>query len=219
MTEKGDTGVWLETLIKTFQPDPDIELTGTPEEMKSSASWKAFSISFAAAIPPGPFGMATIIPELAAITKIQINLVYRIAKYYGKQQEVTPSIVIHILATAFGIVLGRKLLQKVGTRIIVKALSNKVIKTLAQKLGTRIAARVVARVGARWIPILTAPIFGAFSKSQTTNVGNNAIKVFSSDIEFEKTLKCSQGHDVMEDAKFCAECGEKMEDDADSEKA
>jgi uncharacterized protein (DUF697 family) len=210
MDKSVETGSWIEEIIGTFKPDDSIKVTGTPEEMTSKACWEAFWVSTVAGIPPGPLGMATIVPELITITKIQINLVYRIAKFHGKEQLVTPTIILHILATALGIVLGRNLLRKIGTRFIVKALSAQVIKTLAQKLGVKIATRLLAKIGARWIPIVTAPIFGAFSKSQTTRVGRESNKVFSGDIEFEKVIKCSQGHEVPEESKFCPECGEKM---------
>jgi uncharacterized protein (DUF697 family) len=211
MAKSVDTGSWIEDLISKFKPDDSIKVTGTPEEMTSRASWEAFWVSTAAGIPPGPLGMTTIVPELITITKIQINLVYRIAKFYNKEQLVTPTIILHILATALGIVLGRNLLRKMGTRFIVKALSLQVIKTMAQKLGITIGTRLLAKIGARWIPIVTAPIFGAFSKGQTKRVGIASNEIFSSDIEFEKILKCSQGHEVPEESKFCPECGEKME--------
>jgi uncharacterized protein (DUF697 family) len=210
MDQSIEKGSWLEKIIDQFKPDDSIKVTGTPKEMTSKASWEAFWVSTAAGIPPGPLGMATIVPELVTIIKIQINLVYRIAKFHGKEQQVTPTIILHILATALGIVLGRNLLRKIGTRFIVKALSAQVIKTLAQKLGITIATRLLAKIGARWIPIITAPIFGAFSKSQTKRVGIAANEIFSSDIEFEKFMKCSHGHEVPEDSNFCPDCGEKM---------
>lgn len=205
------TGSWFEDLIGMFKPDDSIEADGTPEEMTRKAAWQAFVISTTAGIPPGPFGMMTILPELLTITKIQINLVYKIAKFYGKVQQVTTPILLHILATALGIVLGRNLLEKIGTRIVVKALSTQSIKILAQKLGVRITQKVLARIGGRWIIFISAPIFGAFSKMQTTRVGNAANEIFSSDIEFEKFKYCSKGHEAPSEAKFCYECGEKLE--------
>lgn len=211
--EELKSGNWFADLIMNFAPNPEeIKVTGTAKEMTKTASWEAFSISLVAGLPPGPIGMITIIPELIALTKIQINLVYKIAKYYEKEQKVTPTIILHILATAMGIVLGRNLLRKMGTRIIVKALSSRAIQKVAQKLGMTIATRVIARIGGRWIPIVTAPIFAYFSKSQTRRIGEAAIAVFSDDIEFEKMTTCSQGHEVPEGSKFCPECGEKIEE-------
>lgn len=203
-------GSWFENIIFSFMPDPAIELNGTPKEMTNAASWKAFTLSTIAGIPPGPFGLATIVPELIALTKLQVNLIYRIAKYYGKEEKLTPTLMIHVFATGFGIALGRTVLRKVGTRVIIKALSTQAIRKVAQQIGVKIGARVVQRLGARWLPFVTAPIFGAFSKSQTTRIGNAAIEIFSQDIELEKTISCSNGHEIPFDSKFCPECGEKM---------
>lgn len=208
--EKMESGHWFVKLIESFIPDPNIDLTGDPHDMTKTASWKAFSISTIAGIPPGPFGLATILPEIMAITKLQINLIYRIAKYYNKEEKINSTLIIHVFITGFGIAMGRSLLRKVGTRFIVRALTTQAIKKVAQQIGARIGIRALQRVGGRWIPIISAPIFGAFSKSQTTKIGNAAIELFSKEIEQEKTVTCSNGHEVPGESKFCPECGEQI---------
>lgn len=214
MNEKENvkSGNWFVDIIMSFSPnESDIHVTGNPEEMTRTASREAFVISTGAGLVPGPWGMATIIPELVGLTKLQVNLVYKIAKYYKQEGKVNNTIVMHIFGNAMGVALGRELLRKTGTRIIVKALSSQAIKKIAQQIGVKIGSKVIQRGIGRWIFIVTAPIFGAFSKSMTTNIGNTADELFSKDIEIEETISCSKGHEFLKGSKFCPECGEKME--------
>jgi hypothetical protein len=117
---------------------------------------------------------------------------------------------MNIFGTAMGVALGRELLRKTGTRIIVKALSSQAIKKIAQQIDVRIGSKIMQRGIGRYIVILTAPIFGAFSKSMTTNVGCAADELFSQDIVIEEMVSCSKGHEVPNTSKFCPECGEKI---------
>jgi uncharacterized protein (DUF697 family) len=214
MDAKGNikSGSWFVDLIMSFAPnESNITVTGTPEEMTKTASWESFAISTTAGLVPGPFGWATILPELAALTKLQMNLVYKIAKYHEQELKINKTIVMHIFAGALGVVLGRKLLQKTGTRIIVKALSAQAIRKLAQNIGVKIGSKIIQRGIGRWLFMVTAPIFGAFSKSMTTKIGRVADEFFSQEILVEEMILCSQGHEVPNSSKFCPECGEAME--------
>jgi hypothetical protein len=109
-----------------------------------------------------------------------------------------------------GVGLGRELLRKTGTRIIVKALSSQAIKKIAQRIGIKIGSKIIQRSVGRFFFLVAAPIFGAFSKSMTTNIGRAADELFLQDVVIEEMVSCSQGHEVPNDAKFCPECGEKM---------
>lgn len=207
MTAKQDDGHCFSDLLMKFA-STTVEVTeDTPEEMTSSASWKAFGISTAAALPPGPFGLATILPELIAVTKIQMNLIYSIAAYHGKKGELNSTLVLLIFANEAGVEVGRTVAKKMGAKLVVKALGTRSIRAIAQKIGIRISARITQKAVGRWIPFVLAPIFGAFSKSMTTRIGEEANRLFSQNIEVEESISCSNGHEVLQGAKFCNECG------------
>jgi len=198
---------WFGDLLMKFIPT-DVDIEGeTPEEMVKNASWKAFTLSTAAALPPGFIGYATILPELIVVTKVQMNLVYSIAKYYGKAKTLNATIVTLIFAHEAGIAIGQSVVKKVGPKLVVRALGTKALRPIAQKIAQRIGARITQRLVGRWIPFLVAPLFGAFSKSMTTRIGNYAIELLREDIEVLETAKCPNGHEVYEDSKFCPECG------------
>ncbi len=198
---------WFTNLLMKFAPS-SVEIEGrTPEEMISSASWKAFAVSTAAALPPGPVGWATIVPELIAITKIQMNLIYKIAKYYGKENQINSTIVMLIFANEAGLAVGRQVVRKVGTRVIINALGSRALRPIAQKIAAKIGARITQKALGRWIPFVLAPIFGAFSKSMTTRIGQEAINFLKDDFEVQDQCECPNGHEIPSNSKFCPECG------------
>lgn len=198
---------WFADLLMRFAPD-HVETDGkTPEEMTREASWKAFTISTAAAIPPGPFGWATILPELLAVTKVQMNLVYRIAAYYGKSTKMNRTLVMLVFSHALGISVGQEVVRRVGSKVMVRSLGPKLLRPMAQRVGVKIGMRLTQKAVARWIPFVLAPIFGAFSKSMTTDIGNEAQRLFAQEIEVDEAVRCPSGHEALAGSKFCPQCG------------
>ncbi len=135
---------WFVETMMGLAPDADrIRVDAAPLDMAEIDSNKAFSLSFASGMMPGPFGMATILPELAAITKIQMDLIYKIAKYHDKLDKVNRPIVLYVFACALGMTAGRLLVQKVGSRLIIKALSTQAAQKIATAVGSRIGSSFV----------------------------------------------------------------------------
>ena len=179
-----DDGIWLVNLLMKLKPDmTPIKVDETPHTMTSSASWKAFTISTVAAIPPGPLGVMTILPELLAVTRIQIGLIFRIAEYYGKQATVNSTIVALILGNAAGIAIGRELTSTLHGKVIIRKIADVALQRFIANIGAKVLGRIIARVPIRLIPLLTAPVFGALSKTATTRIGEEAMMLFSQDFE------------------------------------
>ena len=181
---------WFEKLVAHFIPSaagpvPEGEI---PEAMIASASHQAFAISTAAALPPGPLGLMTIIPELMAVTKVQMNLIYRIAAYYGKQGQVNATLILLIFANEAGLAIGRHIVTRVGTRILIRTLGEESARTAARSVAARIGTRLAKKALGRWVPVVIAPVFGLFSKRLTARIGREAIKLFSLDIEYLEAL-------------------------------
>lgn len=198
---------WFGELLLNFAPR-DIKVEGkTAEELISAASWKAFAASTALALPPGPLGLATILPELLTVTKIQINLVYAIAKLKGQEAKLNDSLVALIFAHEAGLQIGRYLNENFGDKVIVKSLSQRAYAQIAEQVGIRIGIRITQKALGRWIPVLFAPVFGALSKKMTERIGQEALKMFSGDLVVEDVLLCPNGHEVESGVNFCPDCG------------
>lgn len=197
MLEEVKSGHWFFDLLMKFAPKPEeVVVTGTPEEMIKEAAQKAFWVSTTLSAVPGPFGLATILPEIGAVTKIQINLVYKIAKYYKNLETINHSIVLLIFANALGLTIGNQLVRRVGVRLVIKALSAPVIERIAQRIGLQIAAGITKRIAGRWLIVIAAPIFGLFSKKMTQKIGIEATALFAEAIEVEDMNGCEHGHEA-----------------------
>lgn len=188
--EEFKSGSWfermLENILNTLGPDPgDITVEGSPHKMIRKASRTAFLISTGAGIPSGPVGLATIIPEIAAITRLQINLIFKVAKFHQQEAKVNKTIILALLGAATGVVLKHALINKVGTRIIVKALSAEGAKRVTREIGEKFAVGLLKRGIGRWIPLVLAPVFGYLSLSMTRKVGREAELLFSHELEVD----------------------------------
>jgi len=96
--------------------------------------------------------------------------------------------VLLVLANVMGVAAGEALIRKVGTTLVVKSMNTELIKGIARKIGSRMMDRAAERVTGRWIPMITAPLFGYFSRSLTGRIGREAIRLFSSELEVEQTV-------------------------------
>lgn len=194
-----DDSHWFEKLLMHFIP-AEVDLKGeTPEEMIAAASLKTFGISTAAALPPGPLGLMTILPELLTVTKIQMNLIYRIAAYYGKQGQVNATLILLIFANEAGLAIGRRVVTRMGTKLLIRTLGEQSVHSVSRSIAARIGARLTQKAVGRWIPFLLAPLFGLFSKKMTVRIGTEAVKLFSQDLELLEAPLLSTDQGAPED--------------------
>ncbi len=176
---------WFGEILNMFVPN-DYNIDGKNiKQIINSATTKAFSISFAAAIHPGLFGWATLLPELIMITKVQINLIYSVAKYHNQQKRLTPLLIAMIFGTGLGIELGKGILKKAGAKIVISKVSQELIEPIMKKISVKLLSRIMTKIPSRWIPFITAPIFGSWSATNTKAIGYAADKIFSQTIEYE----------------------------------
>jgi hypothetical protein len=179
---------WLERIIFSQISHGEIgDASGPVEEMIDEAARRGFQISTALGLVPGPLGMATILPEVAVLARLQINLIRRIALHHGKENKVNKELVLLIMANATGVAAGEIMLRRVGTTLVLKSVNTRVIRAMARKVGTGMVDLAVKRAIGRWIPLVTAPLFGHFSRSLTRRIGKEADKLFLGGIDMETT--------------------------------
>lgn len=182
-----DTGNWFLDLLFRSAPEPtDVKVDGTPEEMSRKAAMTAFEVSAAVSLVPGPVGMAAILPEVMALVRIQTELVYKIAKYHHTEEEVNTAILLLIFGNALGVAAGEAVVKRVGERIVVRALDTVIARRIARRIGASVVESALRKAAARWIPFVTAPLFGYFSRAMTMKVGKEADEIFSRGITIER---------------------------------
>jgi hypothetical protein len=213
MPEEVKSGHWFYALLTGLAPKPeDVVVTGTPEEMIAEAAKKAFWVSTSLGAVPGPLGLATILPEISAVTKIQIGLVHKIAKYHHKLETLNHSILLLVFANALGLAVGNQLVRRVGVRLVVRALSAPIIERIARAIGLQIAAKITQRIAGRWVVLIAAPLFGLFSRKMTQKIGREAQDLFAGVIEIELAPPDIRGREMPPAPAFNPESGKKGPD-------
>lgn len=190
--DRGDSAVAKAILEFVSRiPDSDVPKAskGTAEEearrLASSAANKAALTAGSLALPPGPLGWLTVLPELVAIWRIQGQLVSDIASAYGKtaklgREQMLWCLFRHTAAQAF-----RDIAIRVGDRLVFRTTATSVLQRLAGRIGVSVTKRAVGKGISRWLPVVGALGVGAYAYYDTGQVAKTAIDLFSGDIHID----------------------------------
>ena len=151
----------------------------------NAAAARAAMAAGALALPPGPLGWLTILPEMMGVWKIQKQLVADIAALYGQHAKLTPEQVVYCLFQHTAAAGVRDLVVRVGQRTIVRRASPLLIRTLTRRIGAKLAQRALGKGVARWLPIVGAVGVGAYAYYDTAQVAGTAIDLFEGVIEVD----------------------------------
>ncbi len=150
------------------------------------AASKAALTAGALALPPGPLGWLTLLPELTAVWKIQSQLVADIAAIYGKEAQLTQEQMLYCLFRHTTAQAVRDLVVRAGERLLVRRATLRMLQAVAQAVGIRVTQRVIGKGVARWLPVVGAAGVGAYAFYDTHQVAASAISLFSQEFELEE---------------------------------
>ncbi|MBO7550806.1 MAG: EcsC family protein [Fibrobacter sp.] len=163
-------------------PESLYTATDNPEEkvkrLTQKAAVKASAVSTTLSVPAGFTGILTSIPDIAAIWRIQAQLVSDIAMTYGKFALLSREAMVWCLFRHSAAQLLRDVAVRTGSRIVVQKLSMAALEALLRKIGLKISTRFLGRATLRAIPILGAIGNGAYSYYDTYEVGKTAAAYF-----------------------------------------
>jgi len=145
----------------------------------SKAAGKASLTAGAFAIPLGPIGWLTILPEMVAVWRIQAQLVVDIAALHGKRPAITREQMIFCLFRHTAAQAVRDLAVRAGERLIVQQVTMQVLKKVAEAVGVKIARRVVGKGLTRWLPVIGVVGVAGYAYYDTAQVGSTALEMFS----------------------------------------
>jgi hypothetical protein len=159
---------------------------GTPaaraQELTMNAASQAAAAAGALALPPGPIGMLTIVPDLVAVWHIQRQLVADIAGCYGRSAELRREAMMYCLFRHAAAQVVRDLVMRIGQRMLLRRASIEMMERSLQRVGLAVSQRAVGRTISRWIPIAGAVGVGAYAFYDTVQVGRTAQQLFESEI-------------------------------------
>ena len=153
----------------------------------NAAAAKAATVAGTLALPPGPLGWLTILPEMVAVWKIQAQMVADVAALYGKTATLSQEQMLYCLFKHSAAQAVRDLVVRVGERGLVKRASLRVMQSVAQRIGVKVTQRAIGNGLTRWLPIIGALGVGAYAYYDTAQGARTAIELFEREIGFESS--------------------------------
>ncbi len=170
-------------------PGSDEKEVGTPDARAKTlilqASCKAATVSGTLALPPGPLGMITILPDLMAIWNIQRQLVADIASVYGQSSALGRQQMIYCLFKHAAGQAVRDVVVRVGGRFLVREATLKGIQQVLRRVGVSVSQRAAGRALSRWLPVIGAVGIGGYAFYDTSQVGKTSMAFFAKEIVLE----------------------------------
>ena len=148
------------------------------EILIKQACIKAAAVSTSLSIPAGFTGILTSIPDIAAVWRIQAQLVSDIACTYGKFSMLSREAMVWCLFRHSAASLLRDIAVRTGSRIVVQKLSLTALQKLLQRIGVKISTNFLGRIALRAIPAIGAVGNGAYTYFDTNEVGKTAQAYF-----------------------------------------
>jgi uncharacterized protein (DUF697 family) len=154
-------------------------------KLTAEASLRAAAISGALALPTGPLGWLTILPDLAAIWRLQAQLVADIGAVFGKRGKLTEESMIYCLFRHAAAQAVRDLVTRMGERLVLQSVSVRVAENVLRRIGVKVVHRVARRGLWRLLPAIGALAVAGYAYYDTEQVGQTAIEFFTQDIELK----------------------------------
>lgn len=153
------------------------------EAVALAARRKAFLASSSLALPPGPIGWLTVLPELVTIWKIQAQMVADIAAACGQHPTLTREQMLYCLFRHAAAQAVRDLAVRTGQRWMVQAASTHGFRSIAHRIGVKLSERALGSSLARMVPLAGALGVGAYAWYDTRQVAHTAFAMFSREVE------------------------------------
>ena len=142
-----------------------------------SAARQASMVSGALALPPGPFGLVTVLPDLAAVWRIQAQMVADIAGAFGEVATLSQERMLYCLFKHSAAQAVRDLVVRVGERQFIRRAGVRAIQAAAAKIGVKVSERAIARSVSRWLPVVGVLGVAGYAYYDTSQVGATAISL------------------------------------------
>ncbi len=168
-------------------PHTDEHRAGAPatraQTIANGAARRAAAAAGGLALPPGPFGWLTVLPELVTVWKIQAQMVADIAGSYGKSAFLSREQMIYCLFRHSAAQAVRDLVVRAGERYLVQKVSLQALQVVARAVGVRVTQQALGKTMSRVVPLIGAVGVGAYAYFDTRQVARTAIALFEREID------------------------------------
>ena len=178
---------------KTNEPGKSKRPYERSKEITQKACAKAAAVSGGLALPVGPLGMLTVLPDLVIVWRIQSQMVVDIAAAFGHKKPLTEEDLMtclfrHVAGTAVreyerSIPIEHE--EKSGKSVLdlldrfTRSGSRDVAVRVGKQIGQVVLERVAKRTASRIVPLAGAAIVSAYAAMDTKEVARTAVELFS----------------------------------------
>ena len=174
----------LERLVSEVPPpsthavdDP----AGEADRLARAAAQQAGLISGSLALPPGPLGMLTVLPDVYLIWKVQRQLVADLYALHGPSAELTPTHMLYCLFRHFASQVVRDVAVRAGQRALLGQLSSRALRSALSGVSRSVVRRLAGTTASRWIPVAGAAAVGAYAYWDTLQVAKTTRRLLEDD--------------------------------------
>ena len=173
-------GAIIETLERVLAdiPAPKAGRSDVPQEAAEAiarrAAKRAALLSGSLALPPGPLGFMTLLPDLYLIWQTQRQMVSDIFGVYGRSAELTKTNMLYCLFRHAASQVLRDVAVRSAERVVVRELSASALKQALGTIGVTVTKRVAGTATSRWLPLAGAAAVGAYAYWDTMQVAKTA---------------------------------------------
>jgi len=168
--------------IPASSEDRVVDAATHARKLTTTAALKAATISGSLALPPGPLGLVTVLPDLYAVWRVQAQLVSDVAAVHGQTAFLSRESMVWCLFRHAAAQVVRDVATRVGERVVVNGITLHVLESLLTKVGVTTTRRVLEKGAARFIPAAGALGVAAYAYYDTRQVGHAAIDLFGQEI-------------------------------------
>lgn len=154
-------------------PDPDAAV----ERIVKRAARHAATLAGALALPPGPLGMLTVLPDLYLIWQTQRQMVADVYALHGRSAELTRTSMLYCLFRHAASQVLRDVAVRAGERLVVRELSAGALRQALSSVGIVVSQRLAGQTASRWVPLAGALAVGGYAYYDTLQVARTARKL------------------------------------------
>ena len=144
-----------------------------------AAAQKAAIVSGSLALPPGPLGMLTVLPDIYAIWRIQRQMVADIFGLYGRSAELTRTHMLYCLFRHAASQVMRDVVVRAGQRFVLEQLSSGALRGALAGVGVAVSKRLAGTAATRWVPLAGAAAVASYAYWDTLQVAKTARKLLA----------------------------------------
>jgi hypothetical protein len=144
------------------------------ERIVKRAARHAGMLSGSLALPPGPLGMLTVLPDLYLIWQTQRQMVADVFALYGRTAELTSTHMLYCLFRHAASQVLRDVVVRTGERVVVRQLSAGALRSALSSVGVVVSQRMAGSAASRWIPLAGAIAVGGYAYWDTLQVAKTA---------------------------------------------